>query len=222
MHNQMLFVGIKFAMVVATAMLLVGCMTGYKKTPSDGQWVSSTVFVDGIMEISLSMPPMEKWRERPGTKFVSTEANELMWILKTAYDPGYGKYRGISVTVFDGFIVRMENDSIDDTKVNFDDISREIYLSRPDYNEMLDIIGPVMIESEKWVQVNLIGKTGRKGVTYFRPIYGKYAMLVTMTIYGEEFHESPLYQQRHEDLKKVLQSVEVTVEDFELQRANQK
>lgn len=214
---------IKFSMVSIVLLLLVGCLSPWQATTKTGrEWVGFSTVVDGIMMVETSLPPISQQLRTPRNQLIATQANEPVTIFTQSYNTGRGKYRGLSFIRFNGVIIRIESDNLNSNAIDFDDIKREVYLDRTAITGDYEFAGLVTYRDVEWLRVNLVGKNIRQGVSYIRPIYGHYALLVSFSMFGEHSDQTELFQERHEDLKKVLQSVQVTVENFELNRANQK
>jgi len=56
----------------------------------------------------------------------------------------------------------------------------------------------------------LVGGTQRKGVSYALPIHENYALILSMTMYGQDSDKTKLFSHRHETLKEVVKSVRIS------------
>jgi len=176
-------------------------------------WLDLGFLIDGIIEIHLKVPPAENGKESNRMQFIGTtdEPNERMFI--ASYDPGRGRDRDLNLVRISGVVSRINREIDRGSILSIAEIKNDIYLSRPDAAEHFEIIGEKVLYGHSLLQVNLIGEQ-RNGVFYSLPIHKNYVLNLRMSMWGEESSKTRLFRKRHETLKKILSTLQVTVEDY--------
>lgn len=206
------------ASMLSIISLLVACSLTPNSRAANEERVKVTALVDGAIEIIFSVPHPADNRWTTKILFVQSDPNKLTNIFITSYDPGRGHMAGTFMVHMTASVLRIETEDGKSQPINFEDIMQTVYLSHPEKKGEYHIAGSDFIGKEEWYKVRYTGQFPSNTVSYYKPIFDNYALLVSMNMYGDNSDKSELFKQRHEDLLKVLDTVIVTVADF----ANQK
>jgi hypothetical protein len=140
-------------------------------------------------------------------QFIATNDESPTRIFSVNYDPGRGRDRDLLLTDISGIVIRTNNDD-ENTVMSLEYIKNDIYLSRSDAARRFEIIGEHVYSGRSWLRVNLIGEP--YGVSYSSPVNKNTVLILSMSVYGKEAGKSRLFKNRHETLKRVVESVRVT------------
>jgi hypothetical protein len=191
-------------------LVLMNCSFSQKEPPSH-QWPEMQFIVDGRVEIKLIVPPA---KSEPGifdTQSIHTSIGSLERLFLAFYDPGKGRDRDLLLTHIGSTIIHLKNHGNDKSNPSFESIKNDIYLAGEGSKRKFDFAGEVNFNNRPWLQVNLIGGS-REGISYATIIDGGYALIVTMSIYGEKADQTRLFGNRHETLKTIVNSVQIYTE----------
>ena len=202
------------ASMLSIVSLLVACSLNPDSRVANEERVKVTALVDGAIEIIFSVPHPADNRWTTKTLFVQSDPNKLTNIFITSYDPGQGRMAGTFMVHMTASVLRIETENGKRQPINFKDIMQIVYLSHPEKKGEYRIAGSVFIGKEEWYKVRYTGRFPSSTVSYYKPIFDNYALLISMNMYGDNSDKSELFKQRHEDLLKVLDTVMVTVADF--------
>jgi hypothetical protein len=203
---------VKHRIVLSSLILLalIGCSVSQREAQSD-QWPEMQFIIDGRVEIRLIVPPAKSESGTFEPQFISSSSGSLERMFIANYDPGRGRDRDLLLTNIGSNIIRLERDLNDKSSPSLKNIKNEIYLAQDDAERKFDFVGEVHFNNRPWLQVNLTGKY-RRGIAYSTIIDGGYALIVSMSIYGEGADKTKLYGTRHETLKTIVNSVRTYTE----------
>lgn len=201
---------IRTVLVSFICLVILSCCASQKDAPME-QWLKMEMLIDGQMDVQLLFPPAKIKAELLEPQFVSTVPDPIQTVLFASYDPGWGRDRDLLLTRITATIVRIEKRLDYDSSFSLEDIKNEVYLSRDDASKEFEIVGDVVLNGRPWLRVNLISGY-RRGISYSTIIGGRYALIVSMSMYGEDSDQKSLFSTRHDTLRKVVNSVKVGAE----------
>lgn len=201
---------IKVVFVSVLCMAVLNYCASQKDAPIE-EWLKMEMIIDGQVDVQLFFPPAKVNAELLKPQFVSTVPDPIQTVLFAHYDPGWGRDRDLLLTRISATIVRIEKTSSHNSSLTTEDIKNEVYLSIEDSGENFEIMETVMFGGHPWLRVKLIAGH-RRGIAYSTIIGGKYALLLGMTMYGEDSDQKSLFRARHDTLKKIVNSVKVGAE----------
>ena len=187
----------------------VACSSAAEKTELV-DWIELNFLIDAMIEIQLKVPPAKIGKELNKMQFIVTKDDSFTGLFNASYDPGKGRDRDLLMIHMSGDVVHVERENVDGVGLSLEDIKNEIYLSRPDGAESFEFAGEHIFNGRSWLRINLVGGTQRKGVSYASPIHENYALILMMTMYGQDSDKTKLFSHRHETLKEVVKSVRIS------------
>jgi len=173
-------------------------------------WIELSFFIDAMIEIQLEVPPAKIGKELDRMQFIGTKDDSPMRLFIASYDPGKGRDRDLLMTHISGVVIHVDRENDDGVGLSLEDIKNKIYLSRSDGAENFEFGGEQVFTGHSWLRIDLVGGTQRKGVSYALPIHENYALILSMSMYGQDSDKTKLFSHRHETLKEVVKSVRIS------------
>jgi hypothetical protein len=189
---------------------LFNCSFSQREAPVD-QWHQMDFVIDGKAGIKMIAPPAKSDPSLFEPQFISTSSESIERMFVAHYDPGWGRDRDLLLTRIVASITRLDRNEKDGSQLSLEDIKNDVYLASDDTGKRFEIIGEVKVNDKSWLHINLIGGS-RQGVSYSTIVDGGYALMVTMSVYGDKADQSRLYQTRHETLRTIVNSVSIYTE----------
>lgn len=186
---------------------LLNC-SSFQREPTVEKWPELHFIVDGKVEIQFRVPPAKAEAELFEPQFISTVIDPIQRMAIASYDPGSWSNRGLLLTNIAGTIFRLEPNQDQDNSLTLEDLKDDIYLSHEDAAKHFDIAGEYTFNDRRWLRVNLIGSY-RRGISYGTIVGKHYALVLSVTLFGEESDKTRLFQTRHETLKEVIGTAKI-------------
>lgn len=204
----------EIGVLIIFSIWLVGCSLPPPGRSSDQEWVTLSALVDGVIEVQATFPypANDHWTTK--TQFAKSEANKLTRIFSLSYDPGGGRMDGMMWVHMYGAIFRLERQTVGDGPLTIGDVFEAVYQSDTKTKDDYKLAGIENIANKEWFRVNYKGDFPSGGVFYYKPIADKYALMISMEMFGEDSNRTKLYQQRYQDLLKAIGSVRIDIADF--------
>lgn len=196
----------------AVVLLSVACSFTGKSTLGEA-WIELNYFIDASVEVRIDIPPAKVPDDLQKIQFLSSMGSTPVRMFAASYDPGRGRDRDLLLTNIWGVIIQIDKDTKDSSAVSLEDIKNQFYLSRSDANRRFEFGGEQMLAGRKWLKVGLKAKP--YGQAYSTPISKDLALVLAMTVYGDDANKTSLFAKRLQTLEEIVSRVKISNVDAE-------